>query len=118
MKIANVVDDLAGGKLLTDLGTEMKNTAKSYATSLNGNTLKTNLAKWGLVPAVAGVGVGSGVGLGSMAASAGIQNAFGLDFSTAAKATESAKKLSGWVIAGIVAVVVVVVILPRFRRKK
>ena len=116
MKIGNIVDDLAGGKLLTDLGTEMKNAAKSAETSFNGNTLKTNLAKWGLVPAVAGIGVGSGVGLGSMAASAGVGQAFGLDFSNPDAIKDSVKKISGWLIAGIVAIIAIVVLLPRIMK--
>lgn len=69
-----------GSKGITDAGADASRAVKGSATSINGNTLSHNLAKYSLLPAATGVGAGVGVAGFVNIASAGIQNAFGLDF--------------------------------------
>ena len=115
-KISSVISGFfKGSKGITDAGADASRAVKGSATSINGNTLSHNLAKYSLLPAATGVGAGVGVAGFVNLASAGIQNAFGLDFgnddNTAKDAsgrddnkslydtiTNNVEKLSGWVI--------------------
>lgn len=112
--MVNLSGFFKGAKGITDAGTDMSRALKGSATSINGNTLKTNLAKYSLLPAATGVGAGVGVAGFVNIASAGIQNAFGLDFGNDDNNPDASggednnpiyttikknvEKLSGWVV--------------------
>lgn len=104
----------SGAKGITDAGADMSRAVKGSATSINGNTLSSNLAKYSLLPAATGVGAGVGVAGFANIASAGIKSAFGLDFGSDDNNPDATgrgdnnslydtfkkniEKLSGWVI--------------------
>lgn len=118
--LKGIFDDatLSGSKKITQIGEVMKGETKGYAQTINTKAAQLNLGKWGLKPAAAGIGVGAGIGGGSLLAGAGISQAFGLDFSDEGKATESKKKLSGWLIFAGIAALVILVFLPKITQTK
>jgi len=109
-------DSLSGSKKLTEAGNVIKNTTKDYAQTVNTKTAQLNVSKWGLTAAATGIGAGVGIGVGSQIASAGISNAFGLDFSNEEKKTESTKKATGWIIALVIGGVCLYLFLPKIKK--
>jgi hypothetical protein len=118
--IKGVFDDdtLSAGKKLTEIGEVIKGETKGYAQTLNTKAAQLNLGKWGLKPAAAGIGAGAGIGGGALIASAGISQAFGLDFSDEEKAAESTKKITGWLFAAVIVALVIFVFLPKVMKTK
>lgn len=116
--LKGVFDDssLSWSKKLTQVGEVIAGETKGYAQTINTKAAQLNLGKWGLKPAAAGIGVGAGIGGGSLLAGAGISQAFGLDFSDEGKATESKKKISGWLIFAGIAALVIIVFLPKIKK--
>lgn len=107
---------LDAGKKATDLGSLIKSEAAVLNPTPNTKAAMLNIGKWGGMAAATGIGAGLGVGGGSVLAGAGISHAFGLDFSTEEKTEESVKKVSGWAIFLIVAVVAVWFLWPRIKQ--
>lgn len=110
---------LSGGKKITDAGAEMKNTLKGYATNIQGSTIAANAAKWGIPVGAIGTAayvIPTAAGAGVTNLSDSITGGFGLDFSTEEKAAASYKKLTGWAIAALLVVLMVIFIAPRIKK--
>ncbi|MDV0441580.1 hypothetical protein [Methanorbis furvi] len=109
-------DTLSEGKKMTEIGNVMKS---STGAATGGGTTRAaalNLGKYGLPAAGLGIGAGAGIGGGALLAGAGVQTAFGLDFSTEQKAAESKQKITGWVFFIVLAVVALWFLWPRIKK--
>ncbi|MDD4126561.1 MAG: hypothetical protein PHV39_02600 [Methanomicrobium sp.] len=104
--VSSILEDTttSAAKKLGDIGDIIKNNADIYKTTTDTKTAAINIAKWGAVPAAAGVG--GAVGLAALGA--GVDNALGTT-------TENASKLGGWLMLIGISAVVILVFLPKIR---
>lgn len=116
-KVADIMSDTAmsAGKKTQKIGEIIKGESKLLQVTPNTKAAMINIGKWGGI-AAAGIGAGIGIGGGSMAASAGISHAFGLDFSTEEKKQESVMKITGWFVFLAILVLAVWFIWPRVKK--
>lgn len=116
------ISKLIGSKGITDIGTAARNAAGKFGDSISGNTLKTNLAKYGLVPAVAGggvalgaIGIGAGVSASTNIITDGFKGALGLTDKNGDGAPDNGiaaavSSVSSWIIFILIALAIVYVV--------
>ena len=98
-------------KAFRNLAASATTAAKTTASTKAGQEALTKLSKWGIPAAVVGVGSYAV----PVAFSAGVEQAFGVD---AENPVKTAKKLSGWAILIVIAIIAAVVILPRIKKRR
>ena len=104
--VAKILEDTttSAGKKVSDIGDILKNNADIYKVSTDTKAAAVNIAKWGAIPAAAGVG--GAVGLTALGA--GVDSAMGT-------ATGNASKLGGWLMLIGILAIVILVFLPRIK---
>lgn len=104
--VVNILEDTttSAAKKLSDIGNVVKNNANIYKVSPNTKTAAANIAKWGAIPAAAGVGGA----IGLTALGAGVDQAMGTT-------TENASKLGGWLMLIAISAIVILVFLPKIK---
>lgn len=123
MSIAKVVDTaFNGAKGITDIGAAARNAAGKFGDSIRGSTLKTNLAKYGLIPAVAGggialgtIGIGAGVSASTNIVTDGFKGALDLtdkdgDGIIDNGLTGAISSISSWIIFILIALAIVYIV--------
>lgn len=105
---------MSAGKKAQELGALIKSEATFLQVNPNTKAAMLNVAKYGGIPIAAGVGAGIGVGAGAPIASAGIQSAFGLDFTN--NPEESTQKVTSWIFFGIIIIIVLYFLLPQIKK--